>query len=132
MKKLNKIDLLVGGFVLIIAVIVQGCILFRHDAGWYRNFYYILSALGFGLLLCIGYCLVEMLKRKRFIVGEVLLLCIGLIISSQQYKSAIAHIDPSEDISGMNYCVLVPFVVCILLSFVCNFFGQRKTNCAGN
>ena len=132
MNKLNKTDLLIGGLVLIIAAIVQGFIFFRHDAEWYRNFYYILSVLGFGLLLCIGYCLVELLKRKRFIVGEVLLLCIGLTISIQQYKSAITHIVPSEDINGMNYFALIPFVVCILLSFMYNFFWRRKTDCAGN
>lgn len=131
MKKLNTVDLLIGALVLVLAVTVQGFVFFRHDAGWYRNFYYILSALGFGLLLCIGYCLVEMFKKKRTIVGEVLLPCIGLIISIQQYRSSIVHLDPSRAISGMNYCVLVPFGICILLSFVCHaghYFWQRTTN----
>ena len=135
MKKLYKIDLFISSLVLVIAVIIQGVIFFKHNAEWYRNFYYVLGAIGIGLLLFIGYYLFVMLKGKRFIVSGVVLLCAGLTISVQQYRSAITHIDPTKDISGMNYFVLVPFVICALLSmfaFLFNYLRQRKNNCAAS
>lgn len=127
MKRLNKIDMLIVSFTLISAVIIQSCIFFEHEAEWYRKFYYILSAWCIGLLFCIGYCLFAIIKSKRYLISCVLLPCIGMIISIQQYKSAIAHIDPFEKISRMNYFAFVPLVVCGLLSSAIFLYNRYQS-----
>ena len=116
MKRLNRIDILVGSLTLISAIIIQTFIFFEHDAEWYRNFYYILGAFCIAFFFCIGYCLFAIFKSKRYLVNCVLLLCIGMIVSIQQYRYAITHIDPSESMGGMNYFAFAPLVICSLLS----------------
>ena len=131
MKNLNIIEKIIGSLTLIAAIIIQSLILFEHDAEWYRNFYYVLSVISIVGLFCIGYCLFEILKFKKFMICGIIFPCIGLNFSIQQYKFAIEHIDPSEGISGMNYFVLEPFIICILLFiivFLCHYFWIKRNS----
>lgn len=130
MKRLNRIEKIIGSLTLFVAIIIQGLIFFEHDAGWYRAFYYILNVIGVGFLVCIGYCLFVILKCKRFVICGIMLPCMGLVFSIQKYKDAIEHINPAESFSGMSYFALGAFVLCIALSliiFLCDYFWAKKS-----
>ena len=126
MKKLNMVDMIVDSLILIIAVVIQGVIFFAHPVEWYRNFYYALSAVSIGLLACAVYYIFAILRNRRILNSCVLLPCIGMIISVFQYKNAITHIDPSKPIYGLNYFVLTPFIICVLISMVIYLFSGTK------
>lgn len=135
MKRLNRIEKIIGSLTLVVAIIIQCLIFFEHGAGWYRDFYNILNVIGVGLLVCIGYCLLVMLKCKRFVISGIMFPCMGLVFSIQQYKSAIEHINPSESFRGMSYFALGPFMICIALSlivFLYNYFWTKKVASESN
>ncbi len=124
MKNLNKSDLTIGLLFFVVAIILQSLIAMRHPAEWYPKFYHALNA---SRILCgiyILYYLYLAIKAKKILLNYLVLPCIGLLVSIQEYIYTVSRIPPGTSNSNLAaYFMLSPFIFFTFLSI--SIFAYR-------